>query len=313
MKNFLVTGGAGFIGSNLAERLIERGHKVRILDNFSTGRRENISKFEKDLEVIEGDIRNIETVRRAMKGVEFCLHMAALNSVVRSVENPYDSSDVNIRGTLNILISARELGNIKIIYASSSSVYGSNPELPRKEAMLPEPLSPYALSKFVGEHYCRIFHRAFNVRVVTLRYFNVFGKRQNADSQYAAVVPKFINALSQNNSPTIYGDGNQTRDFTHVENVVCASLLACEKNEADGEIFNIGWGKRTSVNQLLSSLRKIMQVEVDPVHAKERAGDVKHSEASIEKAHRILGYEPEVGLEEGLKKTVSGPILGVEQ
>ncbi len=303
MNTYLITGGAGFIGSNLVERLLERGYKVRILDNFSTGKRENINKFKEVLEIIEGDVRDIETIRSAMKGVEFCLHLAALTSVTRSVENPYDSMEVNIRGTLNVLVSARET-NIKVIYASSASVYGSNPELPRIEDMVPEPLSPYALSKFVGEHYCRIFHRAFNVRVVTLRYFNVFGKRQNADSRYSAVIPKFINALSQGNSPTIYGDGNQTRDFTHVENVVNASLLACEKDEVNGEIFNIGCGKRISVHELLSSMCKIMNVEINPAYAEERAGDVRHSEASIEKAKEVLGYKAEVDLEEGLRRTI---------
>ncbi len=301
---FLVTGGAGFIGSNLVERLLGRGDSVRILDNFSTGKRENISGFERDIEVIEGDIRDIETVQRAMKGVDFCLHQAAVTSVTRSIENPIDTSEVNIEGTLKVLLSAKELGGVKVVYAGSASVYGNNPVLPRREDLVPEPVSPYAVSKFSGECYCRMFYKTFSIPVVILRYFNVFGKRQRENSQYSAVIPKFIQALLEGEKPIIYGDGSQTRDFTHVENVVNAVLLACEKDEANGEIFNIACGKKVSINELLNCLSKLMQVETKPGYAEEKPGDVKHSVADISKASRVLGYKPETGLEEGLKKTL---------
>lgn len=304
MKRFLITGGAGFIGSNLAERLLERGDSVRILDNFSTGRMESIEGFRKDLEVIEGDVRDRETVRQAMKGVEFCLHQAALTSVARSVENPVDTAEVNVGGTLGVLLAAKELGAVKVVYASSSSVYGSNPELPRREDSVPEPLSPYAMSKFIGEYYCDVFHRRFGVSTVALRYFNVFGKRQRVDSPYAAVVPRFVEALRRGESPVIYGDGEQSRDFTYVGDVVDAVLLACERGEADGQVFNIGCGKRTSVNELLNHLCMIMQVEANPVHEKGRPGEVRDSEADIGKAERLLGYKPKVSLEEGLRRTI---------
>ncbi len=286
------------------ERLLSRRDSVRILDNFSSGKRENISRFERDAEVIEGDIRDVETVHRAMKGVDFCLHQAAVTSVTRSIENPLDTSEVNIEGTLKVLLSAKELGKVKVVYASSASVYGNNPVLPRREDLVPEPVSPYAVSKFSGECYCRMFHETFNLPVVILRYFNVFGKRQRENSPYSAVIPKFIQALREAKKPLIYGDGNQTRDFTYVENVVNAVLLACEKDEVDGEIFNIACGKRTSINELLNCLSKIMQVETKPAYADGRPGDVKHSEADISKASRVLGYKPEIGLEEGLKKTL---------
>ena len=303
-RTSLVTGGTGFIGSNLVEKLLERGDKVRILDNFSTGKWENISTYRKDVEVIEGDVRDFRTVRDAMAGVDFCLHQAAVTSVTRSVENPHDTTEVNIKGTLNVLLSAKEIKNIRVIYASSASIYGTNPELPRKEDMIPEPISPYALSKFTGEHYCRVFHRAFDMQVVTLRYFNVFGKRQDTESPYSAVIPRFSKALLRGTSPTIYGDGNQTRDFTNVGNVVEACLLACERREADGEVFNIGCGKRTSINELFALLREILQVEITPVYVEEKPGEVKHSQADIEKAKRLLGYEPKISLKEGLKEMV---------
>ncbi len=304
VMKFLVTGGAGFIGSNLVERLLGRGDSVRILDNFSTGKRENISGFERDVEVIEGDIRDIETVQRAMKGVDFCLHQAAVTSVTRSIENPIDTSEVNIEGTLKVLLSAKELGGVKVVYAGSASVYGNNPVLPRREDLVPEPVSPYAVSKFSGECYCRMFYKTFSIPVVILRYFNVFGKRQRGNSPYSAVIPKFIQALREGEKPIIYGNGSQTRDFTHVENVVNAVLLACEKDEANGEIFNIACGKKVSINELLNCLSKLMQVETKPGYAEETPGDVKHSVADISKASRVLGYKPETGLEEGLKKTL---------
>lgn len=304
MKKFLITGGAGFIGSNLAERLLERGDSVRILDNFSTGRRENVEKFRKDVEVIDGDVRDKEAVRRAMKGVQFCLHQAALSSVARSVENPVDTAEVNVGGTLGVLLAAKELGAVKVVYASSSSVYGGNPELPRREDFVPEPLSPYAMSKFMGEYYCDVFHARFGVSTVALRYFNVFGKRQRVDSPYAAVVPRFVEALRRGGSPVIYGDGEQSRDFTYVGDVVDAVLLACERGEADGQVFNVGGGKRTSVNELLNHLCMIMQVEANPVYERERPGEVRDSEADIGKAWRLLGYKPKVSLEEGLRETI---------
>jgi len=250
LATYLVTGGAGFIGSNLVEELIKRGEKVRIIDNFSTGRHENIEEFMPRIELVQGDIRDLDTVREAVEGVDFVLHEAALASVTRSIEHPLATTETNINGTLNVLIAARDAKVKRLIYASSSSVYGDNPNLPKKESMIPHPLSPYAVSKLSGEYYCQVFYRIYGLETEILRYFNVFGPKQDPVSQYAAAIPKFIKAMLNGRSPSIYGDGEQSRDFTFVENVVEASILACREEKIAGEIFNIAGGKRTTINRL---------------------------------------------------------------
>jgi len=303
MYKFLVTGGAGSVGSNIVERLVKEGHKVRVLDNFSTGRRENIAHHLDKIELIEGDIRDLDTCRKAVEGVDFVLHQAALPSVQRSIEDPLTTFQVNALGTLNILIASKEAGIERLVYASSSSVYGENPNL-QKEDLLPLPLSPYAVSKLAGENLCRAFHKCYGLSVVALRYFNVFGPRQDPRSPYSAVIPRFLNALLKGRSPIIYGDGEQTRDFTYVENVVEANILACFKEGIDGEVFNIACGKGTSINELFYILTKLTGKVTRPIYEPYRPGDVRHSIADISKAEKLLGYFPRISLEEGLKLLV---------
>ncbi|MGB9877834.1 MAG: SDR family oxidoreductase [bacterium] len=305
MLSFLVTGGAGFIGSNIVERLLQEGHKVRVLDNFSTGRRENLFHLLDKIELIEGDIRDLDACRKAVEGVDFVLHQAALPSVQRSIEDPLTTFQVNALGTLNILIASKERGVKRLVYASSSSVYGDNPELPKREDMQPLPLSPYAVSKLAGENLCRAFYKSYGLSVVSLRYFNVFGPRQDPKSPYSAVIPRFLTALLNGKSPIIYGDGEQTRDFTYVENVVEANILAVFKEGIDGEVFNIACGKGTSVNQLFRLLRELIGAnDVEPTYAPPRVGEVRHSTADISKARVKLGYLPMIGIREGLMKTI---------
>jgi UDP-glucose 4-epimerase len=306
MKSILVTGGAGFIGSNLTEALLKQGHRVRVLDDFSTGKKENLifGKDHEGLEVIEGNIRDIETCRRAAEGVEFVFHQAALPSVQRSVEDPLISNSVNAEGTLNVLFAARDAGAKRVIYAASSSVYGDTPTLPKREEMPPNPLSPYGLQKYIGEQYCRLFFQLYGLETVSLRYFNIFGPRQDPASIYSAVIPKFISALIEGRSPVIFGDGKQSRDFTYIDNVVRANLLAMSADRLQGEAINIACGKRTSLNQLLRILKKILGSRQPPVYEEPRQGDVKHSLADIRKGKEVLGYEPIVGIEAGLEMTV---------
>ncbi len=304
----LVTGGAGFIGSNLVEALLGRGETVRVLDNFSMGRRENLN-FGDKVEVIEGDIRDAATCARACRDVNIVFHLAALGSVPRSVEDPMTTHEVNITGTLNMLLAAREAPTVRrLIFASSSSVYGDPPgvgEKPKREEIPLMPLSPYAASKVAGEHYCSIFHKVYGLETIILRYFNVFGPRQNADSPYASVIPRFIRFLCEDRSPIIYGDGLQSRDFCHVENVVQANLLCAQAGEGVvGACINVAGGQSFSVNELLSHLCKIMGKSAKPVHEAPRPGDVRHSLADIGLARRLLGYEPAVGFEEGLRLAV---------
>jgi len=309
MALYLVTGGAGFIGSNLVERLIELGHKVRVLDDFSTGKRENLcfSGFE----LIEGDIRDIKICKKVCKGVDFVLHQAALGSVLRSVENPLLTHEVNATGTLNMLIAAKESKVKRFIYASSSSVYGGTEDtkqgiIAKTETMSPSPLSPYAVSKLTGEYYCQVFYKIYGLETVCLRYFNVFGKKQDPSSRYAAVVPKFIKSLLDNKAPTIYGDGNQSRDFTFIDNVVEANLKACEAAPSVcGKVYNIACGRNISVNELFQSLLEIMNKDITPLYAPPRPGDVRHSLANIEKASKELNYRVICEFKEGLIKTVS--------
>jgi nucleoside-diphosphate-sugar epimerase len=305
MANVLVTGGAGFIGSSLTEVLLQRGHLVRVLDDFSTGKRENLifDKAFPSLEIIEGDIRDFSTCQKAMKGMEYVFHQAALPSVQRSVEDPETSNAVNVGGTLNILLAAKEVGVKRVIYASSSSVYGDTPTLPKHEEMPSNPLSPYALQKYVGEQYCRLFYQLYGLDTISLRYFNIFGPKQDPNSLYSAVIPKFIDALLQGRPPIIFGDGEQSRDFTYIENVVQANLLAMSAKDLHGEAINIAYGKRISLNQLLSLLKEILGSKLSPIHEEPRQGDVRHSLADIRKGKEIINYEPTVGIEIGLKKT----------
>ncbi|MGD2246732.1 MAG: SDR family oxidoreductase [Candidatus Aminicenantes bacterium] len=304
MHKYLVTGGAGFIGSHIAEELVRRGHLVRIVDNFITGRKENIAAFLDRIELIEGDIRDFEVCRRTTKGVDFVLHQAALPSVPRSVKDPLLTNEINITGTLNLLLASRNERVRKFVFASSSSVYGDDLKLPKKEGVEGIPLSPYAVSKRVGEMYCQIFHQVYNLPTLCLRYFNIFGPRQDPTSQYAAVIPNFINKVLKNENPVIFGDGEQSRDFTYVSNVIEANILASEATGVSGEVFNIACGERTTVNTLVKKINKLLAQEINPAYAEERPGDIKHSYADISKARKMLKYEPSVSFSEGLGETV---------
>lgn len=304
-SSYLVTGAAGFIGSHIAETLVEQGERVKVLDNFATGKRENLAPFLGRIELIEGDLRNPADVRRAVEGVEIIFHEGALPSVPKSVEDPAGSNESNITGTLNLLIAARDAGVKRVVYAASSSAYGDSPTLPKEETMTPAPLSPYATQKYVGELYCRNFYDLFGLETVALRYFNVFGPRQDPMSQYAAVIPKFITALAEGKPPTIYGDGEQSRDFTYIENVVQANLVAARAERAAGEMMNFACGERYTLNEILARLQEIMKTNVQPIFEDPRPGDVKHSLADTRKSRRLLGYTPHISLEEGLERTVA--------
>jgi len=301
---YLVTGGAGFIGSNIVEKLLGLDHEVRVLDDFSSGRRENLTSFQADIKLIEGDIRNFATVEKAVKGLDYVLHHAALPSVPRSVADPITSNAVNIDGTLNMLEASRRAGVKKFVMASSSSVYGESEELPKHEGMVPSPLSPYAISKLTGEHYCRVYWQLYKLPTVCLRYFNIFGPHQDPKSEYAAVVPKFITALQNREQPIVYGDGEQSRDFTYVENAVNANLLAAGNDAMAGGVFNCACGSQYTLNRLLERLRAIIGVKLEAVYDKPRPGDIRHSFAAIDKL-KEHGYQPTVDFEEGLRRTVA--------
>lgn len=303
-KKIIITGGAGFIGSNLAHRLCD-DNEVVVVDNLSTGRYDNISDLTADIEFAEVDINDLDALEAAFEGGDYVLHQAALPSVPRSVEDPISTNQSNVDGTLKVLVAARDSGVRRVVLASSSSVYGDAPELPKVETFRPNPLSPYAVTKLVGEHYCRVFFDIYGLETLSLRYFNVFGPRQDPSSQYAAVIPKFIRAIKSGDRPIIYGDGEQSRDFTYVENVVMANILACEAPKTAGESVNIGCGERVSLNQLVDQLRDIFDREVEPVYVDPRPGDVKHSLADITLAKSILGYEPRYSLREGLVSMIS--------
>lgn len=300
----LVTGGAGFIGSNITRALLERGDEVRIIDDLATGRRENIEGL--DVELHEATIEDPDAVARAVDGVEVIFHQAALPSVKRSVDDPVRTHSVNATGTLNVLDAARKAGVRKVVYASSSSAYGNTPTLPKHEGMTTSPLSPYAVAKLTGEYYCKAFAHVYDIETVALRYFNVFGPRQDPTSHYSAVIPLFATALLERRVPTIHGDGEQTRDFTYIDNVVQANLkAAAADSRASGESMNIACGYRVSLNQLLRAIADTIGLDdYEVTHTDPRAGDVRDSLADISKARDLIGYEPEVLLEEGLKRTV---------
>ena len=304
MAKYLVTGGAGFIGSHIAEALVKRGESVRVLDNLLTGRMENLAGFIRGVEFVEGDIRDPDTCRKAVEGVEYVLHQAALPSVPRSVEDPLLTNAINITGTLNLMLAARDAGVRSFVQASSSSVYGDDPAPRKLEGREGKPLSPYAISKLVNEKYARAFQDLFGFRAVSLRYFNVFGPRQDPFSQYAAVIPLFITKVLKGERPTIFGDGEQSRDFTFVENVVEGNLLAARSDRGGGEAINLACGERLTVNALLAAVNAVLGTKVEAVYADPRPGDILHSTADVDKSRRVLGFEPRVTFLDGLKATV---------
>ena len=302
MSRYLVTGGAGFIGSNLAHALLARGDHVRVLDNFLTGREENLRGA--DVELIRGDLRDLDTVMKAAKGVEFILHQGALPSVQRSVEDPVETNAINIGGTLNVLEAARKQGVKRVVFAASSSAYGESPTLPKVETMTPAPLSPYAVSKLCGEHYMSAFYTCYRLETVALRYFNVFGPRQDPNSHYAAVIPRFVTAYLRGEPATIYGDGLTSRDFCFIDNAVQANLLACTAEGAAGKVFNVACGERVTLLEVIDKLGEIFGKRIEPRHEAPRPGDIKHSLADISAAKKVLGYTAPVKFEEGLRRTV---------
>jgi len=299
-----VTGGSGFIGSNLARALLARGDEVRVLDNFSTGNRDNLAGLEHDVELVEGDLRSYERVHAAVRGVEVVFHQGALPSVPRSVQDPLTTTAVNVEGTLNVLLAARDEAVRRVVNASSSSVYGNGGELPRSETQLPDPISPYAVAKLAAERFCTSFSRVYAMEIVSLRYFNVFGPRQDPLSQYAAVVPRFIRAVHERRPVTVYGDGEQSRDFTYVDNVVAANLLAADTSSVQGEIVNVATGSSVTVNELADTIGRLLSAPVEKAYEREREADVRASWADLSEARRLLKYEPHVDLEEGLRRTI---------
>jgi len=314
MKSVLVTGGAGFIGSNLCEILLEKGVRVVCLDNFSTGKRENIACFlsNENFRLIEGDIRNLDTCRMAVEGVEYVLHEAALGSVPRSVNDPITTNEVNISGFLNMLVAARDANVKRFVYAASSSTYGDSEKMPKTEDVIGRPLSPYAITKYVNELYADVFARTYGIETIGLRYFNVFGRRQDPKGAYAAVIPLFINKLINHESPVINGDGEYSRDFTYIDNVLQINMLALQSDNpsAINQVYNVAYGERTTLNQLFQYLKEYLSeydpniAEIEPVHGDFRKGDIPHSLADIDKARRLLGYAPKYSFSKGLRETV---------
>ena len=300
-----MTGGGGFIGSHVVARLLRDGHDVRVLDNFATGRRENLLEVADHIELVEGDIQSYERVHTAVRDSEVIVHQAALPSVPRSVQDPLTSNATNVIGTLNVLLAARDAGISRVVFASSSSVYGANPELPKHEELTPLPISPYAVAKLTGEGYCRSFAHVFGLETVALRYFNVFGPRQDPLSQYAAVVPRFITALLAGTPPVVFGDGEQSRDFTYVDNVVDGTVRALTAPDVGGKVFNIAAGRRVTLNELLTELATLTGTDIEPRYQPPQPGDVRHSEARVSLAERDLGYRVSVPVEEGLRRTLA--------
>lgn len=303
MATYLVTGGAGFIGSNLVETLLKRGHSVRVIDNFSSGRRENLEPFYRDITFFEQDITQYEDLEEALRGADYVLHQAALPSVPRSIADPVASFRSSVEGTVNVLEACRAVGVKRLVFASSSSIYGSNPELPKREAMKPAPLSPYAAGKLAAETYCQVYYKVYGLNTVSLRYFNVFGPRQDPNSQYAAVIPKFILSALQRKPLTIFGDGEQSRDFTYVSNVVDTNILAAESDAGAGEVFNLACGDRVTLNQMVAEIEGLIGESLTRQFDPPRPGDVPHSQADIEKIRNAFGYEPRVSFRQGIKIT----------
>jgi UDP-glucose 4-epimerase len=302
MAECLVTGGAGFIGSHLVEALLDRGHSVRVLDNFSTGRRSNLDRFCDDVEVIEGDLTDLDTVRQAARDVELIFHQGALASVPRSVADPLATHLACANGTLHVLMAAREAGVRRVVYAASSSAYGASERLPKRETDPTLPLSPYAVAKLAGEQYCAAFSHVYGLETVRLRYFNVFGPRQPPNSPYAAVIPRFLRAMHSGERPVIHGDGLQSRDFTFVSDVIRANLLASEAPSVSGNVYNIACGRRTSLLELVAQINRLLGTAIEPIHAAPRPGDVRHSQADISRARQDLGYQPQMDVDGGLQK-----------
>ena len=304
MAVYVVTGGGGFIGSHIIENLVRQRNTVKIIDNFSTGKRENIDAFKNDVEIIDADLAETKNLAQFLKGADYVIHQAAIPSVPKSILDPLKSHNANVNGTLNLLLACRDAGVKRFVYASSSSLYGDSPTLPKHESMMPNPLSPYGAQKLFAEMYCQVFTKAYGLETVSLRYFNVFGPRQDSTSQYSGVLALFIPAVLQGRRPTIYGDGLQSRDFTYVQNVVEANLLACKVPGVAGQVFNVACGDRITVNSMLHQINKIVGVDISPIYAEPRSGDIKHSQADITRAREHLGYEPKVSFEEGLRATV---------
>lgn len=301
---YVITGGAGFIGCNIAEFLVNKGDEVIIIDDLSTGKRENIEPFMDKITFVHGSILDLELLKKYFQGADFVLHQAAIPSVPRSVDNPLASNEANITGTLKVLVAARDCGVKRVVCAGSSSAYGDTPTLPKVETMEVNPLSPYALTKVAKEKYCQIFYKIYGLETVVLRYFNVFGPKQDPDSPYAAVIPKFALAMMADKQPTIFGDGMTSRDFCYIQNVINANLLACTAPNVAGEVFNVACGERTTLLQLAEKIAIHLGKDIKPLHQDERTGDVKHSLADISKARQLLGYEVAVNFNDGLKKTV---------
>lgn len=306
MNRYLVTGGAGFIGSHTVDMLVHQKQQVTVLDNFSSGKRENLSAVRDHIALIEGDIRDADLCRRAMKSIDVVIHLAALHEVPRSVENPVETHEVNVTGTVNLLVAARDSDVRRFVLASSSAVYGDSPIVPRSESIMPSAdSSPYAASKLVGEQYCRLFSKLYGLETVAVRFFNVYGSRQSAGSAYAAVIPKFMDALVSGRRPTIYGDGEQSRDFTHVRDCVAATLAACQVSDISGEVINIGTGRRTTVNELCAMMQELLDADSPACYAPPLAGDIRDDQADIAKARRLLSYAPQVDLRQGLREIMT--------
>ncbi|HXN63912.1 MAG TPA: SDR family oxidoreductase [Candidatus Acidoferrales bacterium] len=300
---YVVTGGAGFIGSNTVDELVRRGHSVLVLDDFSAGKEQNLAQSAQKIEVLRGNIVDLDTCHKACRGADYVLHLAARTSVPRSVKEPIETNRINIDGTLNMLVAARDAKVRRLIFAASSSAYGETPTLPKVETMRSEPISPYGVTKYVGEIYAGVFGRCYGLETVCLRYFNVFGPRQDPSSPYSGVLSKFCLAVNEDSQPVIFGDGEQSRDFTFIQNVVNANLLACEAADASGKVFNIGTGSRFTLNETVTLLAKISGKKLTARHDPPRAGDILHSQADINAARKFLGYDPKIGFEEGLRRT----------
>ena len=304
MALYVVTGGGGFIGSHIVEELLRRKQDVKVIDNFSTGKRENIREFEKHIEVVEADLAEVPGLGGLVRGADYVIHQAAIPSVPKSIVDPLKSHHANVDATLRLLLACRDAGVRRVVYASSSSLYGDSPTLPKHEGMPPNPLSPYGAQKLFGEMYCQVFTKAYGLETVSLRYFNVFGPKQDPTSQYSGVLALFIPAVLKGRRPTIYGDGLQSRDFTYVQNVVDANLLACTAPGVQGEVFNIACGDRITVNSMLQQINAITGNDIAPIYAEPRAGDIKHSQADVTKAEERLNYKAQVSFEEGLRRTI---------